>query len=288
MDVLVKRKTYFFTDLHADQEAFVKSLQYCDDENALYLIGGDCLDKGPSNLELLLKIKKLSEGVDVKLLAGNHDLRMLMVLQNWENQDDPRLKKIFTPERYEKRITPFINECGGIEAAQEMFLNSTGEFGWFFESLYLFHYDNGALFVHAGVGDELALAMKKITPDILQAKFLEQKNDKDGLCDFYYGPFGTVFRTKYRERDYPLTSVGANIFKKMGVQYVVHGHDNLATGHERRYRAGIPHLMCDCTVDRNTRMHAGLGDSSGFAVAIFDNKSNSIQYYSAEAAGTWS
>ncbi len=130
MNTLVKRKTYFFTDLHADRDAFVKSLQYCDDEDALYLIGGDCLDKGPSNLKLLSEIKKLSERVEVKLLAGNHDLRMLMVLQNWENQSDPRLEKIFTPKRYKKRITPFLDECGGIDAAKEMFLNPSGKFGW--------------------------------------------------------------------------------------------------------------------------------------------------------------
>ena len=105
---MISRKTYFFTDLHADKQALLNSLEHCDDLSALYLIGGDCFYKGPSNLELLREIKQLSDRAEVKLLAGNHDLRMLMVLQNWEDQDNFLFQLIFSPERFEKRIVPFL------------------------------------------------------------------------------------------------------------------------------------------------------------------------------------
>ena len=48
-------------------------------KRALFIIGGDCLDKGPSNLRLLRALKRLfDKGARVELLAGNHDLRTML------------------------------------------------------------------------------------------------------------------------------------------------------------------------------------------------------------------
>jgi hypothetical protein len=82
---------YFVCDIHADTEAFLLSLAASggvelrgadefvlteEGKNALFVIGGDCLDKGPANLRLLRAVKRLYDaGAHVKLLAGNHDLR---------------------------------------------------------------------------------------------------------------------------------------------------------------------------------------------------------------------
>lgn len=83
----------FITDLHADAQALTDSLS----EVGVYhhnqitelgrhiqlIIGGDCLDKGPSNLELLDRIKTLKDqGATLHLLAGNHDMRLLMGLRS--------------------------------------------------------------------------------------------------------------------------------------------------------------------------------------------------------------
>lgn len=91
-----KRPVLFFSDAHADADAFVASLiasgGIVEDglqlrlseygKKACFVIGGDCLDKGPSNLALLRKIRQLLDtGAKVKLLAGNHDIRLLVGLR---------------------------------------------------------------------------------------------------------------------------------------------------------------------------------------------------------------
>lgn len=88
----------FISDPHADATAFEASLiasgvaiqkkaglQHFKltkaGRKAEIIIGGDCLDKGPSNLSLLRSIKHLYKlNARVTLLAGNHDLRLLMGL----------------------------------------------------------------------------------------------------------------------------------------------------------------------------------------------------------------
>ncbi|SBS33657.1 diadenosine tetraphosphatase [Marinomonas spartinae] len=93
-----KRPVVFISDPHADATAFEASLIAAGvvqqkEEGLQHLkltktgrkteiiIGGDCLDKGPSNLSLLRSVKHLYKlGARVTLLAGNHDLRLLMGL----------------------------------------------------------------------------------------------------------------------------------------------------------------------------------------------------------------
>jgi len=280
---LISRKTYFFTDLHADKKAFLKSLDFCNDKDALYLIGGDCLDKGPSNLELLTEIKNLSASVEVKLLAGNHDIRMLMVLLNWERQDNPKLKKIFTPARLEKRINPFLTECGGIEKAKKMFLSPEGEFSWFFDSLDILHRDHEFLFVHAGVSDAFVSEIKMRGENSINRRFKFIFKKQTGLHDFYYGPCGAAFRTKYRkEKDFTFTKMGAENLKDCGIKYIVHGHSNQISGHQVKSHQNIMHIMCDCSINVGTRQKIGLDDKSGYAVAIFDNKTDVVVCHSSE------
>jgi len=94
-----RRRVFFIADPHADAEAFNASLVasggvrktgpgYFDikltrqGRKSLFIIGGDCLDKGPSSLEVLRSVHNLMRmGARVKLLAGNHDIRLLMGLR---------------------------------------------------------------------------------------------------------------------------------------------------------------------------------------------------------------
>lgn len=88
----------FISDPHADAEGFLRSLLAAGvirrtgadvrdftltafGQTAHIVIGGDCLDKGPSNLEMLDTLKALYDtGADIRLLAGNHDLRLLLAV----------------------------------------------------------------------------------------------------------------------------------------------------------------------------------------------------------------
>lgn len=92
-----KKPIIFISDAHADAEAFRESLLASGGvrlhrrhgfvltvlgRKAKFIIGGDCLDKGPSNLALLRSVKSLMDcGAKVKLLAGNHDVRLLVGLR---------------------------------------------------------------------------------------------------------------------------------------------------------------------------------------------------------------
>jgi hypothetical protein len=121
-----ERPIFFIADPHADAEAFVASLlasggvrrggpQLNDftltpaGRKGLFIIGGDCLDKGPSNLELLRSIRHLMDtGARVKLLAGNHDVRLLMGIRAMELKRDPRTEHLFV--RMGDKVVPLLRE----------------------------------------------------------------------------------------------------------------------------------------------------------------------------------
>lgn len=106
------RLIFFLTDLHADPDALWLSLAACgaiervaarDTEQrltargreALYIIGGDCFDKGPENLRLLRCIQHLLDlGADITLLAGNHDLRVYLGL-TYAGRRETELQHLF-------------------------------------------------------------------------------------------------------------------------------------------------------------------------------------------------
>jgi len=117
---------YFFCDQHADADAFLSSLIASggvaktgpNDEdlelteagrNAKFVIGGDCFDKGPSNLRLLDVLRLLIDrGGDVEILAGNHDLRLLVGLRYAHCKDNPKFAHLFA--RMGKKAVPLFRE----------------------------------------------------------------------------------------------------------------------------------------------------------------------------------
>jgi hypothetical protein len=121
-----KRPIYFLADPHADAEAFIASLVASGGvhktgpsdsdfkltgagRKAVFVIGGDCLDKGPSNLQLLRVIRRFMDvGAKVKLLAGNHDVRLLMGLRAMALERDPRTEHLFL--RMGPKVVPLLKE----------------------------------------------------------------------------------------------------------------------------------------------------------------------------------
>ena len=121
-----KRLTVFISDPHADAEALEASLiasgvvrrtapGLCNlkltkaGKRCEVIIGGDCLDKGPSNLALLRSVKHLYR-IDCKLslLAGNHDLRLLMGLLSLKRDKDVGNQHFFV--RMGKKVIPLFHE----------------------------------------------------------------------------------------------------------------------------------------------------------------------------------
>lgn len=106
------KDSYFFCDLHADADAFLRSLKLSHlitrssqiqqiqlttkGQYAQIIIGGDCFDKGPSNLDLLRVIKQLKDQqADLVLLAGNHDIRLYAGLLALDVMHDLRQAHFF-------------------------------------------------------------------------------------------------------------------------------------------------------------------------------------------------
>jgi hypothetical protein len=124
-----KRPILFLADPHADAGAFVASLVATGGvkqtgpghsdfiltaagRKATFIIGGDCLDKGPSNLELLRAVRTLMDtGARVKLLAGNHDVRLLMGIRALDLDRDPRTEHLFV--RMGPKVVPLLKEIHG-------------------------------------------------------------------------------------------------------------------------------------------------------------------------------
>ena len=120
-----KRPIIFISDPHADAEAFLASLLASggieppkkhdklkltkSGKRAHFVIGGDCLDKGPSNLRLLDSIRALYRtGAKITLIAGNHDVRLLMGLRALEGKRDVLTEHLFV--RMGKKVVPLIAE----------------------------------------------------------------------------------------------------------------------------------------------------------------------------------
>ncbi len=121
-----KRKLYFFSDLHADADAFIASLVASggvrkrgdkasalkltsSGKEAIFVIGGDCFDKGPSNLRLLQVIHWLKkQGAKVVLLAGNHDIRIKLGISSVGMDPDPRYDHFFI--RMGSKVIPMLRE----------------------------------------------------------------------------------------------------------------------------------------------------------------------------------
>jgi len=121
-----KHPIFFLADPHADAESFAASLVASggirktgpgdldikltsEGRKALFIIGGDCLDKGPSSLQLLRSVRYLIDtGARVKLLAGNHDVRLLMGIRAMGLERDPRTEHMFV--RMGPKVVPLLKE----------------------------------------------------------------------------------------------------------------------------------------------------------------------------------
>lgn len=117
---------FFFGDPHADSEAFTASLVasggiektgYSDDafrltdagRKALFILAGDCFDKGPDNLRLIRTLRLLLErGARMRILAGNHDVRILLGMREMNQSRNPRNEHFFI--RMGAKAVPFLVE----------------------------------------------------------------------------------------------------------------------------------------------------------------------------------
>jgi hypothetical protein len=148
-----------------------------------------------------------------------------------------------------------------------MFLSSDGELAWYFERMNLARREGSFLFVHAGVDDAVARALKNGGVDALNAWY-RRLVDTD-LFELYHGPIGNAFRTKYRDIDFALTAAGVSDLHDAGIHAIVHGHENLLHGQRLSLRLGLLEFQCDASVDCNTRRIEGLS-GPGAAAVIFE------------------
>lgn len=153
-----------------------------------------------------------------------------------------------------------------LQRARHMFLSSDGEFAWYFERMSLARREGSFLFVHAGVDDTVARVLRNGGVNALNAWY-RRLVDAD-LFELYHGPLGNVFRTKYRDIDFPLTAAGLAHLHEAGIHAIVHGHRNILRGQRLTLRQGLLNFECDASVDRNTRRIEGLEGPGGASVSF--------------------
>ncbi|CTQ67048.1 metallophosphoesterase [Roseibium alexandrii] len=118
-----EKPVVFISDPHADADGFLRSLVSAGAVRRLndgfvltpfgrmakIIVGGDCLDKGPSNLDMLNALKCLFDlGADVRLLAGNHDLRLRLAIRALTLPKAPLTEHLFV--RMGRKILPLLAE----------------------------------------------------------------------------------------------------------------------------------------------------------------------------------
>lgn len=118
-----KRPLVFISDPHADAEGFLRSLTAAGvikrqgdavaltpfGQRAQLIVGGDCLDKGPSNLALLDALADvIAAHADLTILAGNHDLRMRLAIASLQNPCTALNEHLFV--RMGRKILPALRE----------------------------------------------------------------------------------------------------------------------------------------------------------------------------------
>lgn len=117
------RPVVFISDPHADAEGFLRSLVAAGvvrrrredfvltpfGRAAKIVIGGDCMDKGPSNLDMLDALRGLIDsGADLHLLAGNHDLRLRLAIRALTLPRSALTEHLFV--RMGRKIVPLLRE----------------------------------------------------------------------------------------------------------------------------------------------------------------------------------
>lgn len=151
-----------------------------------------------------------------------------------------------------------------LERARDMFLRHDGEFAWYFERMILARQEGSFLFVHAGVDDTVTRVLRQGGVAALNAWY--RRLFKGDLFELYHGALGNVFRTKYRDIDFPLTEGGVADLHGAGIYAIVHGHRNILQGQRLTLRRGVLNFECDASVDRTTRILEGLRGPGGAAV----------------------
>lgn len=120
------RDVCFITDMHADTDALIASLVASGEihktgpkdgdfrltkaaRKTHFVIGGDCFDKGPSNLRLLRMLRRLiKRGAHLRLLAGNHDIRVMLGMRSVGNHRTDTNQHFFV--RMGPKMIPLIQE----------------------------------------------------------------------------------------------------------------------------------------------------------------------------------
>jgi hypothetical protein len=146
------------------------------------------------------------------------------------------------------------------------FVEPDGLYRWFYDRMALAKREGSFLFVHAGVCDTTAQILRRDGVEELNRRFRSML--EGDLFDLYHGPLGNMFRTKYRDIDYPLTTRGVTALHRAGVYAIVHGHQPVQRGQRLTLREGLLNLECDVSMDRNTRAICGL-EGPGGGVTIF-------------------
>ncbi|KUF09992.1 metallophosphoesterase [Pseudoponticoccus marisrubri] len=350
-----ERPVVFVSDPHADAEGFLRSLIAAGaihrnhgrialtpfGRKARIVLGGDTLDKGPSNLALLDAIAEvLNTGAEVTILAGNHDLRMrlaigsvrgsrtaltehlfvrmgrkilpalrevlhrfvtpdhmaalpseaackarLMPGPDWSDRFARAARKELRPEviareirKLEQKHAKFERDRARIGLSHrellaallkchDIFLEAGGHYAWFFDRMQVVARSGSLLFVHAGLCDEMAVALVRDGVDAVNAAYARAA--ESAAPGFYFGPLANLVRTKYRASDCALTAAGVETLNRAGLHMVVQGHVNNHAGQRLLAKQGLLHLEADITLDRASRALEGLDGIGAGATLIF-------------------
>ena len=232
--------------------------------------------------------KYLHGNVDeTKLLSKAEVERRLFPSEDWFNTYAQRMDGLIPPLKIAKeanRIKEKIQEVrtylkrtgfshgmlyATVEKAYELLVNPKGEYGWFFNEIKIAHQEGSFLFVHAGLDDFSADWINQVGVEGLNEKF--RKLMQEDPFELYHGHIGNVFRTKYRDTDFPYSERSSKKLNSIGIHAFVHGHRNTVNGHKMILRKGMLNIECDTSLDRKTRRVEGMCGFGASWLTLYPN-----------------
>lgn len=168
---MVMKRTLMISDIHGCMKQFdalLHEVEYDSSEDQLVLLG-DYVDRGPHSKEVVDRVMDLVENHQAVALRGNHDQRLVDLIQ----MNNAEIQKKFLEHGGRETLESYTNEefqQDSFELAVKQIQSQYGRHIEFLKSLPLYYEDQAHIYVHAGINPSYANWKEQSDHDFMYIK----------------------------------------------------------------------------------------------------------------------